>query len=192
LRQAINHAYINRTIPKIPKFFLADRGPFGFSNQEKLWRLGTFPIIPLPITVKENVRITANKQHHFYKHFVGETSDEILEKLYNIRTRIEEHNSLNDSVYNQARLSCTGETMTRIEIELTNILAILTPLTAFKLGRPDWMWSPTKFRSYSIHPEKVFPDLYLKLGKFRWDDDVCISPSRIQTEIASYEEENRF
>jgi len=189
LRQAINHAYINKEIPIIPKFFLADRGPFGFSNQERIWRLGSQPVIPLPSHIKQNIRITATKHHHFYTHFAGNTSDKILEKLYDIRTRIEEHNSLNDSVYRQVRLNCTGEEIIRIQIELTNILAILTPLTAFKLGRPDWMWSPTKFRSYSIHPEKVFPKMYINLEKFRWDKGVCLSPSRIQAEIESYKRE---
>jgi len=186
LRNAINHAYIRKEIPKIPQFFLADRGPFGFMNQNRIWRLGIQPIIPLPAHIKQDVRITANKQHHFYKHFAGQTSDEILEILYNIRTRIEEHNSLNDSIYRQARLTCTGEELTRIEIELTNTLAVLTPLTAFKIGRPDWMWSPTKFRSYAVHPEKLFPTQYLQLQKYRWDDEVCVSPKRIDAEIASF------
>ena len=88
-RGSIRHAYMSRSPQPIPEFTLTDRGPFGERCDELLWRLGIFPLIPLPETVKQGVRITANKEHHFYQQYVGQTSDEILEKLYDNRTRIE-------------------------------------------------------------------------------------------------------
>ena len=83
---------------------------------------------------------------------MGQTSDEILEKLYDNRTRIEEHYGLNDTVYRTGHLHGTGKEVTDIEIYLTNTLGVLTPITAYKIGQPDWMWSPTKFRSIDWHP----------------------------------------
>ncbi len=92
----------------------------------------------------------------------GQTSDEILEKLDDNRTRIEEHYGLNDTVYWTGHLHGTGKEVTDIEIYLTNTLGVLTPITAYKIGQPDWMWFSNKFRSIDWHPATVFP---LKLIK---------------------------
>lgn len=182
MRETILHAYGTNQDTPVPTYFLADRGPSGFKTQQSIWDFGSFPIIPLKETVKENVRVTHKKKYRFYRQFVGDSPDSTLEKLYAIRTRIEEHYNLNDTVYKMARLHCCGESMTKIENLLVNCLGVLIPLTAFKIGRPDLMWSPTSFRSHLIHPEKIFPQHYRDLNDFRWDDMVTISPLRYQRE----------
>jgi hypothetical protein len=188
-RGSIRNAYMSPHPQPVPVFNLTDRGPFGERCDALLWQLGSFPLIPLPETVTQGVRITANKGHHFYKQYVGLTSDEVLEKLYDIRTRIEEHYSLHDTVYRTGQLHCTGKEVTEIEIFLTNTLGVLVPLTAYKIGRPDWMWSPTKFRSLAWHPEDVFPEMYQELNNFRWDDTVCKSSKQIKAEREAEEKE---
>ncbi len=70
-RGSICHAYMSRFPQPIPEFTLTDRGPFGERCDEALWRLGILPLIVLPETIKQWVRITANKEHHFYQQYVG-------------------------------------------------------------------------------------------------------------------------
>ena len=175
VKNSVNHSYKSNN--PVPQYFLADRGPSGMKTQMAISNFGAIPIIPLTKNVKNGIRITAKKHHRFYTQFSGTTSDLDLEKLYTIRTRIEEHYSHNDVVYKSARLHCSGKEMTEIEIYLLNILGVLVPLTAYKIGRPDLMWSPSKFRNIRIHPERIFPEQYRELNNLRWDEDVSVSPS---------------
>jgi hypothetical protein len=182
LRETVLQAYGSSQGNPLPSYFLADRGPSGFKTQQQIWNFGSIPIIPLRETVTSGVRITQDKKHRFYRQFVGEIPDNVLIRLYAIRTRIEEHYHLNDSVYKMAHLHCAGEILTKIENLLVNSLGVLIPLTAFKIGRPDLMWSPTSFRSHLIHPERVFPIHYRELEKCRWDETIVTSPQRYHYE----------
>jgi hypothetical protein len=184
LREGVQNAYLKIQNP-VPYFFLADKGPSGYDTQKMLWNIGTIPIIPVNDRTANGIRITKNKELRFYKEFTGDTQDETLERLYAIRPRIEEHYSLNDTVYRGAHLHCMGEVMTKIEILLLNCLGVLVPLTAYKIGRPDLMWSPTCFRSHIIQPERIFSSTFNELQKCRWDDEVVISPKRFTYEISA-------
>lgn len=178
LRNTVKAAYSNQNPQPKPFFFLADRGPSGLKTQQEIWDLGMYPIIPLKKNIVKGVIITEKKKHRFYACFVQSGVSNTLEKLYNIRTRIEEHYSLNEIVYRTARLHCCGEIMTKIEIMLINCLGVLIPLTAFKIGRPDLMWSPSLFRSHIIHPERIFSGQFRELEKMRWDDSITANKMR--------------
>jgi hypothetical protein len=170
LRETVINAYKGNT-PK-PKMFIADRGPSGTDTQEQIFIYGINPIIPLTTNTTTGIRITSHKQHRFFKRYTGQTPDEILNKIYDIRTRIEEHFSLNEKVYKLSQIRGAGEEMTKIEILLINCIGVLIPLTAYKLGRPDLMWSPSAFRSITIEPSKIFPEQYRELNKMQWDDSI--------------------
>ena len=101
-----------------------------------------------------------------------------------------EHYGLNHTVYRTGRLHGTGKEVTDIEIYLTNTLGVLTPITAYKIGQPDWMWSPTKFRSIDWHPATVFPEMYQELNNLRWDDSICKPSKHIEGGRGSLQREN--
>ncbi|SRR6056297_283453 len=180
VRKTIQMAYEKNPAPD---YILADRGPSGEDTQDLCATIGARPVVPLRSNVKNGVRKTSNKGHRIYSKYVEHASDELLEKVYNIRTRVEEHYSLNDDVYEMRRLHGCGKELIEIEILLGNCLAVLVPLTAYKIGRPDLMWSPSSFRDQPIHPERLFPRQFRELNNFRWDDDICVSPIRYRKKI---------
>lgn len=168
LRDTVTDAYKENN--PIPKILLADRGPCGIETQEHIYHFGIRPIIPVTSNFTNDVYITPNKKHRFLIRYIKDIREEDLEKIYDIRTRIEEHYSLNDMVFRSARLHCSGKEMTKIEIILLNCLGVLIPLTAYKLGRPDLMWSPSEFRFLTIDPQEIVPTLFKEIQKFRWDE----------------------
>ena len=180
VRETVQKAYSKNPVPD---YFLADRGPSGADTQNLCASIGCRPIMPLSSNVKNGVRETSHTHHHFYSRFIDGASDEIINSLYDVRTRVEEHYAHNDVVYEMRRIHGCGKEMTDISIYLTNCLGVLIPLTAFKIGRPDLMWSPSSFRDQPIHPERLFPQQYHELNNFRWDDEICISPRRYRQKI---------
>lgn len=187
MRETILDAYQRNPTPH---YYLADRGPSGEETQDTLARLNICPLIPLRSSVKKNVIITKEKERHFYEKYVQNASGSWLEKMTNIRTRIEEHYNLNDTLFQMQRLQSCGKELINIEIMLTNCLGVLIPLTAYKIGRPDLMWQPSQFRNQSLHPERIFPKKFRQLNDFRWDDEICMNPTRykqwLDKEIAEY------
>jgi hypothetical protein len=171
---------------------IADRGPSGEQTQDSCAQLGIQPIIPLRSNVKNEVFITEKKEKRFYTKYIGNAEGSWLERMYNIRVRIEEYYNLTDTVYHLQRLHGCGQNLMNIEILLVNILGVLIPLTAFKIGRPDLMWRPSQFREQPLHPERLFPAQFRQLNNFRWDDEICISPSRYREWITKQMSQNRL
>lgn len=183
VRTTIEHAYRNRH-QKVPQYFLADRGPSGHYTQSSIAGLGTIPIIPLTEKSKKDVRITKNKGHRFYQSFFEFSTDEDLENAYALRTHIEEQYSFYDVQFSLGSLHAESELLLRITLILANCLAILVPLTAYKIGRPDLMWAPTAFQANTVHPELIFPLHYRALCEMRFDAEIAPSPLTFKREIA--------
>ena len=142
----IKKAYDSNQIPR-PRFFLADRGPSGRPVQQALIDRKITPIIPLSSNVKYDIRITKDKEHRFYQTCLEEYTDLELERLYNIRTRHEEAYSLFEVVFRMTRIHFAGKEMTEFILYISCCLMHLIAQTAYKIGRPDLMWSPAKFRN---------------------------------------------
>jgi hypothetical protein len=151
-----------------PKYFLTDKGPSGKETQTIIYDQGIWPIIPVKSNMRSGTIITPTKKHRFFADLLPNMDPSLFELLYNIRTRIEEHYNLNDTVFHLAQLHLAGEELTNIEIILENCLGVLIPLTAFKIGRPDLMWSPCSFRQTGITPSTVFPERFQQLDHLRW------------------------
>ena len=179
VKRLINKAYDKQKIPR-PRFFLADRGPSGRPVQYSLIKKGITPIIPLTSNVKYDVRITKDKKHRFYKTCLSAYSDVELERIYNIRTRHEEGFSLYDIVFRMKRLHYAGKEMTELIMYMACCLSHLIAQTAYKIGRPDLMWSPAKFRDGKISPSQIFPAQYQQLLKIRDDPSEYMSLREIQ------------
>lgn len=156
--------------PHKSKYFLTDKGPSGKDTQMKIYDQGIWPIIPVKSNIKSGVIITPNKKHRYFADLLPNMDPILFELIYNIRTRIEEHYNLNDTVFHLAQLHLAGEELTNMEILLENCLGVLIPLTAFKLGRPDLMWSPRSFRQTGISPSTVFPERFQQLEQLRWEE----------------------
>lgn len=180
MRETIIDAYQDN--PK-PDYFLADRGPSGEETQDTCAKLHICPLIPLRESVKKDVIVTKDKEKRFYKKYVKEATGSWLERMTKIRTRIEEHYNLNDTLYKTQRIRSCGQKLINIELLLVNCLGVLIPITAYKIGRPDLMWQPSQFRNQSLHPERIFPHQFRQLNDFRWDNAICMSPSRYKAWI---------
>ena len=74
----------------------------------------------------------------------------MLGKLYNIRTTVERKNSNEVVGYHRSKMPKRGIEWARIFVSVSNIAALLTALTAFKVGRHDLIRAPSAFRSLSI------------------------------------------
>ena len=58
---------------------------------------------------------------------------------------------LNDVVgYNRSKTQTRGNEWAKIYVSISNIAALLTALTAFKVGRHDLIRAPSAFRSLNI------------------------------------------
>ena len=114
------------------------------------------------------------------------STDEGLEEVYSMRTRVEENYVFNDVQFSLGCLHSESVTMLRLTLLLANCLATLIPLTAFKIGRPNLMWAPTAFQANTIHSEEFFTTHYWSLVQMRFDDDLAPSPLQKRRERAKY------
>ncbi len=165
VRKTIKEAYMFNK--PHPRYFLADRGPSGRGTQQSISDFGICPIIPLRSNVKKGVKVTSGDGLRYFDDVVPNINPDIYDRLYRVRTRIEEHYGLNDTVFRLGKLHVAGKEFTQIEILLENCLGVLIPLTAYKIGRPDLMWSPSSFRHTGMSPELLFPEPYRVLESIR-------------------------
>ena len=128
-------------------------------------------------------KLSSNKHHYFYSRYIDGVSDELIDSLYDIRTRVEKNYSHNNIAYEMRRIHGCGKEMTETSIYVSKCLSVLIPLTAFKIEHLDLMWSPSAFRDQPIYPERLFPMQFHELNHFRWDDEICISPRRYRQQI---------
>ena len=74
----------------------------------------------------------------------------LLGKLYNLRTIVERKNSNEVVGYHRSKTSTRGSEWAKIYVSIGNIAALLTALTAFKVGRHDLIRAPSAFRRLNI------------------------------------------
>ena len=74
----------------------------------------------------------------------------MLGKLFNLRTTVERKNSNEVVGYNRSKTPTRGIEWAKIFVSIGNLAALLTALTAFKVGRNDIIRSPGAFRRLNI------------------------------------------
>jgi hypothetical protein len=159
--------------PEPAIFIDTDKGPSGRKSLDLVASKNMIPVIALGENRKKDVMKTSKKEYKFDTITTHGVDEKVLEKIYMMRTRIEEMFSAIKVVFKMARLHGTGKDFIEIEVLIINILLMLIALTAFKMGRPDLAWRPATFRNLRIDPKDVFPNRFNELKKYRWTEDSC-------------------
>ena len=132
-----------------PFFVIADAGPDSHLSNETVIENGVIPIIAARANSVGNI-LKTKKESHFRAQYITRIYHKLLGKLYNIRTTVERKNS-NDVVgYNRSKTTTRGNEWAKIYVSISNIAALLTALTAFKVGRHDLIRAPGAFRKLNI------------------------------------------
>ncbi|AKB35518.1 hypothetical protein MSSAC_0928 [Methanosarcina siciliae C2J] len=132
-----------------PFFVIADAGPDSYLSNETVIEKGIIPIIAARANSVGNI-LKTEKGTHFRAQYIPRIYHKLLGKLYNIRTTVERKNS-NDVVgYNRSKTPTRGSLWAKTYVSISNIAALLTALTAFKVGRHDLIRAPGAFRRLNV------------------------------------------
>jgi hypothetical protein len=132
-----------------PLFVLTDAGPDSHLSNETVIDKGIIPIIAARSNSVGNI-LKTEKGSHFRAQYIPRIYHRLLGKLYNLRTTVERKNS-NDVVgYNRSKTPTRGSKWAKIFVSISNVAALLTALTAFKVRRHDLIRAPSAFRRLSI------------------------------------------
>jgi hypothetical protein len=132
-----------------PLFLIADAGPDSHPSNEAVIEKGIIPIIAARANSVGNI-LKTEKGNHFRAQYIPRIYYRLIGKLYNLRTTVERKNS-NDVVgYNRSKTLTRGSEWAKIYVSISNIAALLTALTAFKVGRHDLIRAPSAFRRLNI------------------------------------------
>lgn len=137
------------TIDTKPIFMIADAGPDSHKSNKVVIDHGVIPIIAARANSVGDI-LKTDSGNHFRGEYIPRMYHRLLGKLYNLRTIVERKNSNEVVGHNRSKMSNRGIEQARIFVSISNITALLTALTAFKIGRLDLIRSPSAFRRLSI------------------------------------------
>jgi len=138
-----------RSTTEKPFFLIADAGPDSHPSNEVVIEKGIIPIIAARANSIGNI-LKTEKGNHFRAQYIPRMYHKSLGKIFNLRTTVERKNS-NDVVgYNRSKTPTRGNEWAKIYVSISNIAALLTALTAFKVGRHDLIRAPSAFRRLNI------------------------------------------
>jgi len=152
-----------------PRFWVTDKGPSGRKSLDLVASKNIIPVMALGENRKDNFIKTSKKEYKFDTITTVGVDESVLEKIYMMRTRIEEMFSTIKEIFDMDRLHGTGKEFIEIEAILMTLVLQLIPFTAFKIGKPNLAWRPTAFREIKIHPKEVFPERFKELKRYRWN-----------------------
>ena len=132
-----------------PIFLIGDAGPDSHGSNQVVLDHGVIPIIAARATSVGEI-LKTDSGNHFRGKYIPRMYHRLLEKLYNLRTIVERKNSNEVVGHNRSKMSNRGIEHAKIFVSISNITALLTALTAFKMGRLDLIRSPSAFRRLSI------------------------------------------
>ena len=128
-----------------PLFLIADAGPDSHPSNEVVIEKGIIPIIAARANSVGNI-LKTEKGNHFRAQYIPRIYYRLLGKLYNLRTIVERKNSNEVVGYHRSKTLTRGSEWAKIYVSIGNIAALLTALTAFKVGRHDLIRAPGAFR----------------------------------------------
>jgi len=147
------------------KFMDTDKGPSGRKSLDLVASKHMFPVMALGANRKDGFIKTSKKEYKFDTITTNGVDEHVLEKVYMMRTRIEELFSNIKEIFKMGRLHGTGKDIMEIEVLIMTIVFQMIPLTAFKIGKPNLVWKLTAFRDMNLHPKDVFPKRFDELRK---------------------------
>jgi len=128
-----------------PLFLIADAGPDSHTSNEVVIDKGIIPIIAARANSVGNI-LKTEKGNHFRAQYIPRIYYRLIGKLYNLRTTVERKNSNEVVGYHRSKTTTRGSEWAKIYVAIGNIAALLTALTAFKVGRHDLIRAPGAFR----------------------------------------------
>lgn len=128
---------------------IADAGPDSHPSNETVIEKGVVPIIAARANSVGNI-LKTEKGTHFRAQYIPRIYHKLLGKLYNIRTTVERKNSNDVAGYNRSKTPTRGIIWAKTYVSISNITALLTALTAFKVGRHDLIRATEAFRMLNI------------------------------------------
>ena len=140
--------YLSSTAIK-PIFLIGDAGPDGHDSNKVVLNHGVIPIIAARANSVGYI-LKTDSGNHFRGEYIPRIYHRLLGKLYSMRTAVERKNSNEVIGYHRSKMPNRGIEWARIFVSVSNIAALLTALTAFKVGRHDLIRAPSAFRSLSI------------------------------------------
>jgi hypothetical protein len=132
-----------------PIFLIGDAGPDSHKSNKVVIDHGVIPIIAARANSVGEI-LKTDSGNHFRGEYIPRMYHRLLGKLYDLRTTVERKNSNEVVGHHRSKMSNRGIEQARIFVSISNITALLTALTAFKVGRLDLIRSPSVFRRLSI------------------------------------------
>ncbi|VVB88344.1 Uncharacterised protein [uncultured archaeon] len=132
-----------------PKFLLSDAGPDSHDSNKLVLEYEAIPVIAARYNSVGDV-IKTDEGDCFRGEYIPREYHRILGRLYDIRTIIERKNSNEVVGYNRSEMPNRGIDWARCFVTISNITAILTGLTACKVGRCDLIRAPSAFRRLTV------------------------------------------
>ena len=125
---------------------IADSGAYCLKNMEYTRNKGLVPVIRAKKNIKTQPVKELKEQFYFNTAFIPkEWSVDLFLKIYSFRPMIEEGNSFNITYYNGSRMNTRGMEAAIKQRAIIYILVLLKALTAYKVGRPDLIMTPSAF-----------------------------------------------
>jgi len=128
-----------------PLIMVADAGPDSHVSNEVVIDNGVIPVIAARANSVGTILKTETGTH-FRGMYIPRIFHILLGKIYNLRTIVERKNSNEVVGYNRSKTPTRRIEWAKMFVSIGNINALLTALTAFKVGRQDLIRAPTAFR----------------------------------------------
>ena len=134
---------------KKPNLIMSDAGPDSHDSNKLVLEYGIIPVIAARENSVGEV-IKTDEGDCFRGEYIPREYHRILGRLYDLRTIIERKNSNEVVGYNRSEMPNRGVDWARCFVSVSNITALLTALTACKVGRYDLIRAPGAFRRLSV------------------------------------------
>jgi len=146
---------------------ISDAGAYCLKNMVSTRYKGLVPVIRARKNIKSQPVKELKKGFYFNTRFIPkEWSEEFFLKIYSFRPMIEEGNSFNNTYYNGSRMNTRGIDAATRQRATIYILVLLKAITAYKVGRPDLIMTPTAFGASRYFGVKFAKPLLAEKSKY--------------------------
>ncbi len=132
-----------------PIFMICDAGPDSHESNKLVLSYGIIPVIAARSNSVGDI-IKTDEGDCFRGEYIPREYHRILGRIYDLRTIIERKNSNEVVGYNRSEMPTRGIGWAKFFVTISNITALLTGLTAYKVGRYDLIRAPGAFRKLSV------------------------------------------
>ncbi len=132
-----------------PIFIISDAGPDSHESNKLVLGYEIIPVIAARSNSVGDI-IKTDEGDCFRGEYIPRKYHRILGRIYDLRTIIERKNSNEVVGYNRSLMPTRGMGWAKCFVSISNITALLTALTAYKVGRYDLIRAPGSFRKLSV------------------------------------------